>query len=203
MLNPDEKPYRRPLEDHLTLSTAASEEDVERVAAFNSSIHDPDVGTLIRSLFLHHPATSGRDLFFVADEESGEVVSSLCFIPWMWAYGPVEIPAGELGMVGTAEAYRHRGLVRTQVDAFKRRLRQRGCLLSHIQGIPYFYRQFGYEHAPPLEAGLRLELRRVPRSPEPPFTLRLATPEDIPALQRLYDEAARDLTIHTKRGERT
>jgi hypothetical protein len=203
MLNPDEKPVRQPLEDNLILTTAASEEDVERVAAFNGSIHAPNVDILIRNLFLHHPATRGQDLFFVVDEKSDEIVSSLCLIPWAWRYGEVEIPVGEMGMVGTAEAYRGRGLVRAQVDAFKHRLHQRGCLVSHIQGIPYFYRQFGYEYALPLEASLRLELRQVPRSPEPSYTFRRATPEDIPALRQLYDEAARDLTIHTLRDEGT
>lgn len=204
MLSHDEKPIRQPLEDNLVLATAASEEDVERAAAFNAVIHAPeDVGTLIQNLFLHHPATRGRDLFFVEDAGSGEIVSSLCLIPWTWRYGDVEIPVGEMGMVGTAEAYRGRGLVRAQVRAFKRRLAERGCLLSHIQGIPYFYRQFGYEYALPLEASIRLELRHVPDSPEPAFTFRRATPEDIPALRRLYDEAARDLTIHTVRDDRT
>ena len=204
MLKPDEKPIRQPLEDNLVLATAASEEDVERAAAFNGVIHAPeDVSPLTQNLFLHHPATRGRDLFFIENEESGEIVSSLCLIPWTWRYGDVEIPVGEMGIVGTAEAYRGRGLVRAQVRAFKRRLAERGCLVSHIQGIPYFYRQFGYEYALPLEASIRLELRRVPDSPEPAFTFRRATPADIPALRQLYEEAARDLTIHAVRDEDT
>jgi hypothetical protein len=43
----------------------------------------------------------------------------------------------------------------------------------------------------------------VPDSPEPAFTFRRATPNDVPILQRLYDEATRDLTIHTVRDEGT
>lgn len=207
MLDADERPYCRRLsydDYHLVLRTAASEEDVERVAAFNSDVHGEEVDpTTTRNLFLHHPATRGRDLFFVTDEESGQVVSSLCLIPWTWRYGGVEIPAGELGIVGTAEPYRRRGLVRAQVETFKARLRQRGCLLSQIQGIPYFYRQFGYTYALPLERGLRLELRHVPASPELSFTFRRATPEDVPTLQRLYDEAVQALTIHTVRNAGT
>jgi len=180
----------------------ADEEDVERVAAFNSTVHEPGVGTLTRHLFLRHPHTQLEDLIFVEDE-SGQIVSSLCLIPWTWAYEDVEIPAGEMGIVGTLEAYRRRGLVRAQVDLFQRRLRERGCLLSHIQGIPYYYRQFGYEYALPLEGGLRLELRHIPKSLEPPFTFRLATLDDLPTLMRLYEEAARDLAIHTIRDEPT
>jgi GNAT superfamily N-acetyltransferase len=203
MLNPEEGTYRRSLGDDLLLCTATSEEDVEQVAAFNGSIHGPEVGTMTESLFLYHPATRGRDLFFVKDEERNRVVSSLCLIPWTWRFESVEIPVGELGIVGTSEPYRRRGLIRLQVDAFKDRLRERGCLLSQIQGIPHFYRQFGYEYALPLEGGLRLELRHVPASPEPSLAFRLATSDDVPILRRLYDEAAQDLGIHTARGEGT
>jgi len=90
------------------------------------------------------------------------------------------------------------------VAYFKRRLGERGCLLSHIQGIPYYYRQFGYEYALPLEGGLRLELRHVPpasASPDETFTFRLATSDDVPALMRWYEEAAQDLVIRAVREE--
>ena len=196
-----ETPYRQPLEDGLILRTAAGERDVGRVAEFSGTIHESGVAAMTRNLFIHHPNTRGRDLIFVEDERSGQVVSSLCLIPWTWAYEGVKIPAGEMGIVGTLEAYRRRGLVRAQVEYFKRRLRERGCLLSHIQGIPYYYRQFGYEYALPLEGGLRLETRHIPDPPDVSFTFRLATPKDLPALAQLYDEAAQDLAIHVVRDE--
>ena len=93
MLNPDEKAIRQPLEDDLILATAASEDDVERAAAFNGVIHAPeDVGTLTQNLFLHHPATRRRDLFFVEDEGSGEIVSSLCLIPYFYRSSDTNMP---------------------------------------------------------------------------------------------------------------
>jgi GNAT superfamily N-acetyltransferase len=203
MLDLTDMPFRQPLQDGLVLRTAAGERDVERVAAFNGAIHEPGVASMTRNLFVHHPHTRGGDLIFIEDGHSGQVVSSVCLIPWTWRYEGVEIPAGEMGIVGTLEEYRHRGLIRAQVDVFKRRLRERGCLLSQIQGIRYFYRQFGYEYALPLEGGLRLELRDVPTPPDGPYVLRAATRDDLPALMRLYDEAARDLAIHAVRDKAT
>ena len=199
MLDKTETPYRQPLSDCLVVRTAANEGDVARVAEFNGVVHGPGIVGMTRNLFLHHPATRGRDLVFVEDERSDQIVSSLCLIPWTWRYAGVDISAGEMGIVGTLEAYRRRGLVRAQVGYFQQRLQERGCLLSQIQGIPYFYRQFGYEYALPLEGGLRLELRDVPEQPEALFTFRLATLDDLPVLLRLYDEAAQDLAIHTGR----
>jgi GNAT superfamily N-acetyltransferase len=203
MLDPKETPYRQPLADGLVLRTATDARDVERVAEFNGSIHGPEVTSFTRHLFIHHPHTRCGDLIFVEDEESGQVVSSLCLIPWTWNYESVDISAGEMGVVGTLEAYRRRGLIRAQVGLFRQRLRERGCLLSQIPGIPYYYRQFDYEYALPLEGGLRLETRHVPTPPDDAFTFRLATPDDLPTMMRLYDEAARDLAIHAVRDEAT
>jgi predicted N-acetyltransferase YhbS len=189
------------LENGLILRTAAGERDVERVAAFNGKIHGEVVDSMTRQLFLHHPDTSLDDLIFVEDAESGEVVSSLCLIPRTWRYEDVEIRGGEMGIVGTHEAYRGRGLIRRQVELFKQRLRERGCLLSQIQGIPYLYQQFGYEYAIPLERWLMLETRHVPAQPDAAFAFRQATVDDIPTLTQLYDEAVEHLTIHSVRSE--
>ena len=201
MTDPTTTSYRKELGDGLVLRTAASERDVERAAEFNGTIHGPEVAAMTRGLFLYHPSTHREDLIFVEDEQSDQVVSSLCLIPWTWRYEDVTIPSGEMGIVGTLEDYRRRGLIRAQVALFKRRLTERGCLTSHIQGIPYYYRQFGYEYALPLEGGLRIEFRHVPAPPDPPYAFRQATPDDIPTLMQLYDEAAGDLAIRTVRGE--
>jgi len=201
VLDSREKAHRKQLDDGLVLRTAADEDDVERVAEFNGVVHEPGVDTLTRELFICHPHTRGRDLVFVEDERSGQVLSSLCLIPWTWRYEGVDVPTGEMGIVGTLESHRNRGLIRAQVDYFKRRLRERGCLLSHIQGIPYYYRQFGYEYALPLEGGLRMELRHVLAPPDGSFTFRLAEIGDLPVLMRLHDEAAQDLAIHAVRDE--
>jgi hypothetical protein len=109
-----------------------------------------------------------------------------------------------MGIVGTSQAYRRRGLIRALVERFKELLREGGYDLSQIQGIPYFYRQFGYEYAIPLEGGWHVELRQIsdpPQGERPPGTFRLATDQDIPALMRLYSEAAQDLDIYAVRSE--
>ena len=98
-----------------------------------------------------------------------------------------------MAIVGTLEAYRRRGLVHAQTEYFKERLRERGCLISHIQGIPYYYRQFGYEFAIPLEGGLRLTGYVLPPEPDQTLTFRLATNADIPQLEGFYETATAKL----------
>ena len=132
MLDRFAKPYCQPLQDSLVLCTAAAEADVERVAAFNADLHGPTAAPFTYNLFIHHPHTRGQDLIFVVDEDTDQIVSSLCLIPWTWRFEGVDIPVGELGIVGTLESHRHRGLIRAQVHYFKRRLHERGLSLIHI-----------------------------------------------------------------------
>ncbi|MBN1955096.1 MAG: GNAT family N-acetyltransferase [Anaerolineae bacterium] len=189
----------RKLDDKLALRTAVGPDDVERVAAFNGHIHGAEVAEMTRALFLHHPHTQLENLIFVEDVTSRQVVSSLCLIPWTWRYEGVDLPAGEMGIVGTLEGYRQRGLIRAQVELFQQQLSAGGFLLSHIQGIPHFYRQFGYEYALPLEGGLRLETRHIPDPSPTSFTFRLAAWKDLSVLMQQYDEAASELAIHAVR----
>lgn len=198
------QPYRKELGNGLILKSVADERDVERLAAFNGIIHDKDVAAMTRALIFHHPNTRPDHWLFVEDRAIGQVVSSLCLIPWTWNYDGVELKAGEMGIVGTLEAYRRRGLVQALVTRFDELLREGEYDLSPIQGIPYFYRQFGYEYAIPLEGGLRVELHLIPDAPleeSPRYTFRQATLGDLPALMRLYDEAVGDLSISAVRDE--
>lgn len=202
MLDTNENSLNQPLGDGLVMRTAVNADDVERVSRFNGVIHGQGVVGMTRNIFLHHPDTRGRDLIFVEEGGSGDVVSSLCLIPWTVSYDGVTFTSGEMGIVGTLEPYRRRGLIRDQVRFYKQRLRERGCLLSHIQGIPYYYRQFGYEYAMPLDGGLRLTRRDVPQADgAAAFTFRLASVDDLPALMQMADEAGRELNIHSVRGE--
>ena len=203
MLSPTTR-YRHNLQDGLVLKSVVDERDVERVAEFNGVIHDAGVADMARELILNHPDTRPEHWLYVEDKDTSQVVSSLCLIPWEWRYEDVELRAGEVGLVGTLEPYRHRGLVRAQFARHAELLREGNYDLSHIQGIPYFYRQFGYAYALPLEGGWRVDLHLVPQPKDghpPGYSFRQATVGDLPTLIRLYHEAARDLSISAVRDE--
>jgi len=198
------QPYRKVIGSGLVLKSVADEQDLEQVAAFNGVVHDEGVAAMTRALISHHPHTRPEHCLCVADETTGQVVSSLCLIPWTWRYEEVELKAGEMGIVGTLETYRRRGFIRALVTRFDELLREGDYDLSPIQGIPYFYRQFGYEYAIPLEGGLRVEphlLSDAPPDKALRYTFRLATLDDLPALMRLYDDAVDDLSISAVRDE--
>ena len=193
--------YQKPLGSDLTLRTVSTPEELDRVAALNDIIHEPGVGEMTRKIFARHPNVSGRDLVYIADRQ-GEVIATLCLIPWTLRFGQVALPVAELGIVGTQERYRGQGLNRILMEYFWQRYTERGALLSIIQGIPYFYRQYGYEYAMlPLEGGFRIQPDQVPAPPIMGYSVRPAAAGDVPLLARLYDGWAGALALSAARGE--
>jgi hypothetical protein len=204
------QPYQRDLGDGLVLKSVSDERDAHRVAEFDGVIHDPGVRDMARELILNHPDTKPEHWLYVEDTATSQIVSSICLIPWKLRYEDVELNAGEVGIVGTLESYRRRGLVRELFCRHAELLRQDSYDLSHIQGIPYFYRQFGYEYALPLEGGWRVDLHTVLNLDEgtcETLTFRQAETtgaageQDLQTLVRLYDAAAQDLSISVQRDE--
>ncbi len=197
-------PYNRPLGDGLFLKSVCDHNDVERIAALNRQVFGPHEAEFGSALILHHPATRPEHWLYIEDETSKQVVSSLVLIPWDWRYEDVSLKSGEVGIVATLESYRNKGLVRSLMARHRELLREGEFDLSHIQGIPYFYRQFGYEYAMPLDVHWNLELHAMPDKPADSllYSFRLATAQDIPLLMRFYDEATKSLSISTLRDER-
>lgn len=189
-------PYARSLNNGLILKSIHDPNDADRIAQFNHTIFGEGVAMMSHALIQHHPAAPAEQWLYIEDEASGKIVSSLVLITWQWRYEDVLLKSGEVGIVGTDPAYRNRGLIRTLFQRHHELLREGEYDLSHIQGIGYFYRQFGYEYAIPLEPEWNIELRNMPDLPaDTPYQFRLATVADIPDLMRMYEAATCPLNI--------
>ncbi len=200
----------RDLGDGLILRRATAA-DAEALAAFNGKIHgnthtgEPDAGVAAwtRDLMERpHPTFAAGDFTLVEDARTGAVVSSLNLIGQTWSYGGIPFGVGRPEIVGTHPDYRRRGLVRAQFDLIHQWSRDRGHKMQAITGIPWYYRQFGYEMALAL-AGGRIGWRpQVPRLGEgaaEPYRVRPASEADIPFLARVYERgAARSLVACTR-----
>jgi hypothetical protein len=140
------------LGDGLILRRGAAA-DADRLAAFNLRIHsdnpaEPQMGLdfWTRDLLSgRHPTICPEDFTVVEDMASGQVVSTLCLIPQTWSYEGIPLAVGRPELVGTDPDFRNRGLVRRQFEVIHAWSQARGELMQAITGIPYYYRQFGYE----------------------------------------------------------
>ncbi len=185
-------PCEESLEDGLVLRSVRHERDVERYVALNRLIWGDVEAWTTHCLLDHHPEIVYDSFQYVEDERSGEMLSTTCLIPWHWRYEDIDLDVAMLEMVGTHPQHRQRGLIRAQVRRFHRMLDERGCDLSIIEGIPYYYRQFGYGYAIDHRPSETLAPWCVPPATEGEaqrYRLRPASLDDVPALARCYDEA--------------
>lgn len=200
----DAVPTSPPLElgGGLVLKTAQGPADVERIAQLHELVFDQSAATFTRVLAAGYPGLAYHDFAYVEDTATGEVVSSICLVPTVWRYEGVPLNVGELGIVGTHPDYRRQGLVRAQMRWFDRELEARGCHMASIQGIPFFYRQFGYEYIIPMGHGYELNPERVPEPLEADATssVRRATAADMPLLLDYLAVAQASLCISVERS---
>ena len=104
------------------------------------------------------------------------------------------VQAGLPELVGSDPKYRRRGLVRAQFDVIHAWSAERGHKAQVITGIPYYYRQFGYEMGLALDGGRVGYLPHIPKLDEDkaePYHIRVANEEDIPFISALYAENAK------------
>jgi predicted acetyltransferase len=171
-------------------------EDAEALAAFNVAVHsdnpaEPEtwLGDWTKELMNgRHPTTDASD-FTIVENEAGEIASSMNVIHQTWSYDGIPFGVGRPELVGTDERYRRRGLIRAQFKAIHALSEARGELVQAITGIPWYYRQFGYEMTLELGGGrpFRWDKRGNSESVETEaYEARPATSEDIPVLQTLY-----------------
>lgn len=192
-----------PLSPDLALRSLADRPDAaEPLAAFHAQIHGPGMVPFVTALIRDHPDFRPEHWLFIEEQATRRIVAGLCLLPWTLSYHGVALRSAEMGIVGTLEEYRGRGLFQALDARFKELTRQGGYDLSQIQGIPYFYRQFGYEYAIPLEPWCRVELHQFAGDPPPGHTLRLAGLDDLATLMALADAAAAQLAVSSVRGER-
>lgn len=190
--------YEKDLGEGLTLRSVRDEADVARYIALNAAVTDE--GMIAERLLHHHPETTYEDYLLVVDEQTGEAVSTTCLFPWRCAYEEVTLKVAMLEMVVTHAAYRRRGLVRLQIERFHEMVLERGFDLSIIQGIFYYYRQFGYTYALDHTPLISLPAWRIPEgTAESPYRFRPATPADTDDLTRFYETAMAKNSLYVQR----
>lgn len=200
----------RPLSDGLLLRRATAA-DTEAVADLNGRIlADPDESPKIladwtRDLMSgRHPTVTPEDFIVVEDTGTGQIVSSIVLIPQVWRYENIPFGVGRPELVATEPAYRRRGLVRTIFEVIHAMSAARGHQVQGITGIPWFYRQFGYEYALPLVGARQLNLTDVPElkvGEVEPFRVRPADTADTPTLVGLYERQCAGKLVTTEIDE--
>ncbi len=182
-------------------------EDVDRLVEFFVRVFGEDegdiaenIGIWVRDLLtLENNGPDRRTGFLVEDESSGRIASALVSIPQTWTYAGIPILVGRPESVATDKEFRNKGLVRALFDEFHRSSQARGDLLQGITGIPWFYRQFGYEMT--VEFGgsrcaYETQVKAAAQVEKAGRSVRPAARDDIPFLHDLYQASGSRYLLH-------
>jgi predicted N-acetyltransferase YhbS len=120
------------------------------------------------------------------------VVSTVTLLDESLVLDGVPILAGQVELVATDREFEGRGLVRALMQWAHERSAHRGHLVQVMVGIPYFYRQFGYEYAIAIPQSRPLQTTPPPDSEH---VVRQAGADDIAAMAALQDAAQRDYDL--------
>ncbi len=189
------------LQDEDLVLRPATPADTDALVAFTADVlrhqdaQEPDehTGAWTRDLLEgRNPRIVPGDFVVVENRRTGEIVSSAGLISQTWAYEGLPFEVGQPELIGTHPAYRGRGLVRAQLDVLHRWSAERGHRLVAIDGVPWFYRQFGYEMAVDLRAEFSIDAAKLASDDAGgvrAFRVRPASPRDLPFIADLYDRA--------------
>ncbi|MBI2856688.1 MAG: GNAT family N-acetyltransferase [Chloroflexi bacterium] len=177
---------------------AARPDDTDRLVRFNSEMHagpdrngpSPSIAAWTRDLMTRpHPGLTLNEILVVEEPASGRIVSSTVYFDQKWAYAGIELPVGRPELVSTHPDFRNRGLIRRQFEVINRWGAERGHLVQGITGIPYYYRQFGYDLALEDTPQRSAPLSAVPQrkeGEEARTVLTDATEEDTSLILKMY-----------------
>ncbi len=192
--------YRRDLGAGLVLrwSTVEDTENIAQLCSivFRDKEDEPpneNIMRWIRQLMSgEHPLMGPGDYGVVEDtqKEGNPIIACTCLLRQQWEYEGIRFPMGRPEIVASDPTYRKRGLIRALFEMVHARSEAEGHMVQAVTGIPYFYRQFGYEYALDLGGKRKTYLSLIPKAKEgetEPYTLRAATAEDIPLMLEFYN----------------
>ncbi|RUS29477.1 acyl-CoA N-acyltransferase [Jimgerdemannia flammicorona] len=152
----DTQPTSQYLGDGLVMrwSTPADAPNISRCAGrvYNNSnsptLNEVAMARTARLLRGDSPFMSPNDFAIIIDasQEDQPVVAFAGLWKHTIRYDGIACPVGRLEYVGTLEAYRNHGLSRKLIEFVHAWSAARGDLVQILTGIPWFYRQFGYEY---------------------------------------------------------
>jgi predicted acetyltransferase len=187
-------------EEDFTFQHLETDEDIEQNIDIQRKVFGSSSGVdlLVKKLIYNHAGMTLKNHFVI--KHRSKTVATLNLIPSDWSVGGIPLKVAEMGNVATLPEYRNRGLIRRLVSEYHKEVAGQGYALSVIEGIPYFYRQFGYEYALPLDEETTIPLERLP-SHQSRLEIRPFTDKDVPRAMKLLAQTQNKFYVHSVRDE--
>ena len=173
-----------------------TDEDYQQLyTVMRRSFPDEDVVSIVKQFREKHDSMSNNDFFMVFYGD--EVVAGLVLIPQKWRIDNAELNVAEMGCVGTVPEHRRKGIQWILNEEFDKRATERGADICVLAGIPYFYRQFGYQYAVELDYYTGIDVDKLPTQSQ--LTRREFSDADIDEAQLLLENTQKGYLVSSIR----
>lgn len=182
-----------------TFAKPETDEDYEALyRVMDAAFGDEDVRSITRRFVEHHPGMGREHVFMVKHDDN--TVAGLLLIPQIWRLGEVELKVAEMGCVGTDPEHRRKGVQWILNNEFDKYAMEQGFDLCVLAGIPYFYRQFGYQYAIELDYSTEINLEKIPEN-ESEIQVEDFSEEHIEKADMFLRKAQEGYLVHSVRTE--
>lgn len=172
----------------ITLTHPSTQEDWEKLVAFNALVHPSDNPALFVHLYKERPDLSPEDHAMLV--EDGQIIATGSLLPHHHYMGDEEIEVGEIGLMGTHPDRQLEGHARRLVHHWLEVAKERGYPYVYLYGIPHFYERFGFTYAAPHHGYASLTMTKKVLEPVlSPMRVRPMIAADLALIMDLYDEA--------------
>ncbi|TXT54581.1 MAG: hypothetical protein BAJATHORv1_60077 [Candidatus Thorarchaeota archaeon] len=141
----------------------ATKDDIPQIYDHVKAVHGEEIIPVVERIFNHKSDFVIEDNFIAYDSEKNLVASYLCLLRHTMLIDGARIPMAQMEIVGTLPEYRNRGYIRRLNQLFEKRASLYEIPLFVIAGIPYYYRELGYEYAIPMLSRLIVAKELIPK----------------------------------------
>jgi len=129
------------------------------------------------------------------DTDKNKYVGTVSLIDTPMKYDGVDIKTCELGVVGTLEEYRGNKINDTLTKLFLEKAEELEYEMIIIEGIPYFYRRYGFNYSVPMSSE-SFKINNLEFTNKTDISIRNANKEDLDYIKNEFDKSNEKVEIY-------
>ncbi|WP_425448327.1 GNAT family N-acetyltransferase [Dethiothermospora halolimnae] len=167
---------------------AKTGKDFEGILKLVKEVFDDDTKKLAKDLMFNSPKKDRNIFFYAYDQIKEKYVGTICLIDVSVKFSGVKVKAAEYGIAATDKRYRGLGINQRLSEMFFDECVKGDYSITLLEGIPNFYRKYGFNYAVPME-NESLNLSDIETNHYENIKIRKANKEDINLINKEHIKA--------------
>jgi len=166
--------------NNIEFGIVQEKQEIDGIKRLCQEVFDDEVAMMIDDFYYRSPVSKDNVYFYARDIDTNEIVGTLSLLYIPLRYGHVKLKAAEYGVAATSKKYRGLGINKKLTEMFFAECIKKNYNLVMLEGIPYFYRRYGFNYAVPMGGyKLRVKGQNFGVNKENKISLELAESKDV------------------------